>query len=53
MIIDWLAMGIKFNNSAKEHYISNRDNMLTLPNWADEFIIYCSFANYFTQQKSN
>lgn len=35
MTIDWIAMGIKFNNSALEYYEKNKDN-ITLSKKAEE-----------------
>lgn len=32
-IIDWVAMGFEFNNTAKEYYEKNKD-IITLPKWA-------------------
>ena len=32
-IVDWVAMGIKFNESAKHHYEKNKTH-IKLPEWA-------------------
>lgn len=36
-ICDWMAMGMKFNDTAKEYYEKNKDKIL-VPTWADDFI---------------
>ena len=37
MICDWMAMGMKFNDTAEEYYTKNKDK-ITLPDWAVTFI---------------
>lgn len=37
MIIDWMAMGLKFNDTAQEYYEKNKDR-ISLPDWAVKFI---------------
>ena len=39
MLVDWIAMGIKFNDTALDYYKKNKSKMVTLPQWADDFII--------------
>lgn len=36
MVIDWMAMGKKFNDSAQEYYEKNKDK-INLPDWAIKF----------------
>ncbi|MBN2545728.1 MAG: hypothetical protein JXB50_08025 [Spirochaetes bacterium] len=38
MIIDWIAMGFKFNDTALEYYKRNQDN-IHVPEWAEILII--------------
>jgi hypothetical protein len=38
MIVDWMAMGIKFNDTALEYYKRNQDN-IHIPKWAEDLII--------------
>lgn len=37
MVIDWIAMGMKFNDTARNYYESNRDD-IDIPDWAVDFI---------------
>lgn len=39
MAVDWIAMSIKYNNSALDYYNSIR-NEIKLPNWANELVIH-------------
>jgi len=36
MIIDWMAMGMKFGDTAQSYYENNKDK-IKLPEWADRF----------------
>lgn len=37
MVIDWMAMGLEFDNTAEEYYESHKDE-IHLPRWAASFI---------------
>ena len=37
MVVDWIAMSIKFGDTAKDYYEKNKDE-IKLPDWAVEFI---------------
>jgi len=37
MVCDWMAMGMKFGDTAEDYYSANKDKM-TLPPWADQFL---------------
>jgi len=37
MVIDWMAMGLKFGDTAEEYYESHKDE-IKLPEWAVKFI---------------
>lgn len=37
MVIDWMAMGMKFGDTAEKYYEANRDK-IELPEWAEKFI---------------
>jgi hypothetical protein len=37
MIIDWMAMGLKFGDTAEKYYAANR-HKIELPEWAERFI---------------
>lgn len=37
MVVDWMAMGMKFNSTAKDYYEKNK-NDIKIPEWAVEFI---------------
>jgi hypothetical protein len=37
MVLDWMAMGYKFNDTAEEFYAKNRERM-ALPEWADNLL---------------
>lgn len=38
MVIDWMAMGLKFGDTAEEYYERHKDE-IKLPEWAVEFIM--------------
>lgn len=38
MLVDWIAMSMKFGDTAIDYYQKNKHTM-TLPEWADEFIM--------------
>lgn len=46
MVCDWMAMGMIFNDTAKDYYNKNK-NKIIIPKWADEFIrdIFKSIEN--------
>ena len=37
MVLDWMAMGYHFKNTAKSYYEKNKSK-INLPPWADEFV---------------
>ena len=37
MAVDWMAMGLKFGDTAREYYDENKDK-IKLPEWADRFV---------------
>lgn len=37
MIIDWMAMGMKFGDTAEKYYEANR-HKIELPEWAEKFV---------------
>lgn len=37
MVIDWMAMGLKFGDTAEKYYEANR-HKIELPEWAEKFI---------------
>lgn len=37
MVVDWMAMGMKFNDTAKDYYDKNKEK-IDLPDWAVRFI---------------
>lgn len=37
MVCDWMAMGMKFNDTAEEYYTKNKDK-IDIPEWAVTFI---------------
>ena len=37
MVLDWMAMGYKFGDTAQEYYEKNKEK-IELPDWAIEFI---------------
>ena len=39
MLVDWIAMSMKFGDTAIEYYNKNKHQMNTLPDWTDEFIM--------------
>ena len=38
MVLDWMAMGITFGDTAEEYYENNRDK-IKIPKWADELCL--------------
>ena len=51
MIVDWMAMGYKFNDTAQVYYEKNKDKII-LPNYAVNFI-YEIFSRTIDTQKGN
>ena len=37
MVIDWVAMGFEFGDTAKSYYESNKEKIV-IPKWAEEFM---------------
>lgn len=38
MVIDWIAMGMKFNNTAEKYYLKNK-NKIIIPKWAEQLVL--------------
>lgn len=49
MVIDWIAMGMKFGDTAKEYYENNKDE-IQLPEWAEN-MIYEIFDRVYGENK--
>lgn len=47
MVIDWMAMGLKFGDTAEEYYKANRGH-IEIPEWAEDFInkIFLRLRNF-------
>ena len=49
MVIDWVAMGFKFNDTAREYYEKNK-NEIELPDWAEK-LCYEIFDKVYGEKK--